>query len=80
MAKKSKKDLLIDLLILLFVAACALLILRTASGKLCHIDNSPTVRNCTFTDNIAPTEKGGGMRVYSSSSTTVENCIFWSNQ
>ena len=28
MAKKSKKDLLIDLLILLFVAACVLLILR----------------------------------------------------
>lgn len=42
--------------------------------------SSPTVTNCTFSDNSAVGYGGGGMyNNYSSSSPTVTNCILWDN-
>jgi parallel beta-helix repeat protein len=40
---------------------------------------SPTVRNCTFDDHLADAS-GAGMCIFNSTSSTIENCIFISNE
>jgi parallel beta-helix repeat protein/predicted outer membrane repeat protein len=44
----------------------------------CYYSSSPTLTNCTFTDNTAA-QRGGGMYCRYSSSPTLKNCTFTDN-